>query len=183
MNTDASGVDLNHLPGIAGGIASMVFLGWLIRNIRPMPSLLPDGRRLLRYHRSYEVIGWLTTVLFLVAFVCSILFAPPKDRTALILIFGGFLAPGMFLIWIARRCVISYTHREVHYVPLFTKPFQFTWTEITSVGFSRINHWWVFHLADGRKARVSVYMNGHEDFIETARRSSNVPIPRNPFQG
>ena len=169
--------DFSGLSGVIGGIAAVLTVGWILRRIRPAPDVSEDGRKVLRYHRSYEVIGWICGGFFLVLFVASLLTAKPEIRGICGALFGGFTLLGLFLVWLARRCTISYTEDEVCYVPLFGPPFSFSWDSVVSAKYSTLAQWWVFRLADGRRARISIYMNGHRDFILTAGRHVSIPIP------
>lgn len=170
-------VDISVISGAIGGIAATVTIAWILRRIRPAPDLAHDGRRVLSYHRSYEVIGWVCGGFFLVVLVACLLTAQPKVRTVCGAVFGGFAVLGAFLVWLARRCTISYSDSEVRYIPLFGKPFSFPWASVVAAKYSIAAQGWIFRLVDGRKARVSIYMNGHQDFIQTARRHLSVPIP------
>lgn len=165
------------LPGIIGGIAAVFVMGWILKRVRSTPETAKDGSRVLRSPRIVEVIGWIGCGFFHVLLVASLLAAPGDIRLLCTIVFGGFSLLGLFQIWYTRRSMISYTEAEVRYLPLFARSFSFNWEAIVSAKYSNLAQGWVFRLADGRKVRVSIYMNGHKDFIETARRHLGIPIP------
>lgn len=77
----------------------------------------------------------------------------------------------------ARRCTVFYSDAMVDYAPLFVRSFSFPWEAIVSAKYSVLAQWWVFQLSDGRKVRVSIYINGHRDFLEMVRQRLAIPIP------
>jgi hypothetical protein len=165
------------LSGVVGSFAAVAIMAWMLKRVRPAPDVSQDGRKVLRYHRAHEILGWVGTSCFLLLLVALLLTAPPRDRNRIAPVFGGFALVGLFCIWLPRRCTVSYTETDVRYVPLFSAPFSFSWGAVVDVKYSTMSQWWVFRLADGRKARVSIFMNGRPDFIQTARRHVSVPIP------
>jgi hypothetical protein len=170
-------VDLSEFPRVLGDAAAMLIGMWILTLIRPGPQVLQDGSKVVRYHRSYEFIGWIGSVLFFALLVGSLLAAGPKDRNFCVGVFGGLTLLGLSMVWVGRRCKVYYTNSGVCYVPFFGAPFSFPWDSIVDARFSILGHWWVFTLDDGRKIRISTYMNGHRDFIQTARFQAPVGIP------
>lgn len=141
------------------------------------PELSENGSRVLRYPRYYERIGWIGSGFWILLLVALLLTPAREIQGRGICVFGGCFLLSLLLVWIARRCTIVYTDAEIHYAPLFGPTFSFAWESIMSAKYSGFARWWVFRLADGRTARVSRDMNGHQDFIGTARRRTSIPVP------
>ena len=170
-------IDYNRWPEIAGEVTTGLIVTWLLCRVRPGSATDLDGRKVLQYRRAFEVLGVIGVCFFLVLLVTSQFMAPPKERVACAFVFGVGVVLNALWVRVTRRCIVTFTTEEIRYVPLVGRPFSFRWADIVAARFSPTAGWWVFRLANGRRARVSVYMDGNRDFIRSARLRLKIPIP------
>jgi hypothetical protein len=165
------------LVGHLTALLTALITAWLLSRIRQRPALSFDGRKVIRYPRGITVLGWIIGGFFLVLLVASLLTTEPKARAFCAATFGTGTVVGFSLVLMARRCMISYTDDDVTYSPFFGEPFSFPWRSVETAEYSIVSQMWSLHLSDGRKVRVSPYMDGYKDFLRTAWRLLPFPIP------
>jgi hypothetical protein len=159
------------------GVVALLLPSILKGCIGGSPESAAFGRRLLRYPRTFQSLGWFVGTVGFVGLFGSQLSVENTERRACAITFGVLILLGLLPVRMGRRCSVSYTEEEVRFCPLFGEPFFFGWKAIVDAEYSFWANWWIFRLADGRKVRVSPYMVGHRDFIHTARRQAKVFIP------
>ena len=174
-------MDSHTIASLITGVATTIVLSWVARQVGADPNRTGSGCRVLRYNRCIEILGWIMVFLFASGFAFSFRNPDLKDRAIIVSTFAGATLVGFVLARMGRRCVIGYNEEEVYYVPVFGAGFTFRWQSVDSVRYSLIESQWVFRLANGRKIRVSPFMNGYADFIRAARRNVGVPVPSGGF--
>jgi hypothetical protein len=175
-------MDFSVLPGVIGGIAGAMIVGWLVSKIpRDAPSAA-GGVKVLRHHKFLNYLGWLCGILFAVFYVGSVVVTLMGREGLATLIIGSCVFLPLTILSIVlvvqyRKCTITFDENRVTAVPLMGEPISFTWSDVKRVTFSHLAGWYVIKLLDGRRIRVSPYMVGTVEFMQTIADNSGVTIP------
>jgi len=160
---------------------SAVVLWRLVTTVRREPMKLSDGRKVLRYSRGWSFYFWASAaiLLFVAAGEQSLWVLHPARFKAPCppMVFAAGSLVGIIFGWVVQRLEVTYTNAEIRVRRLFGPSFAFSWREIVAARYSPLMSEWQFRLADGRVARVSRWMHGHRDFMETAQRTMAAPVP------
>lgn len=166
------------IAGAIGGIVAAMFSAWLIAKVSRTGAQTEGNASVLRYHKSYLIIGWGCFALFLTAAVASQFGSDLGNAKVLYLgIFGGFALLGLLLVVIYHRSSIRWQGDVVTYAGLWGKPFEFHWAEVERAKFSGMSQWWIVSLKNGRKVRVSTYMGGAIDFMRLIKERAAIDVP------
>jgi hypothetical protein len=175
-------MDLSVLPGVIGGIAGAMIVGWLVSKIPRDAPTAAGGAKVLRHHKFLNYLGWLGGILFALFYVGSVVVTLIGREGLAALVIGScvFLPAtilSMLLVVQYRKCTITFDENRVTAVPLMGEPISFTWSDVEKVAYSHLAGWYVVKLRDGRRVRVSPYMVGTIEFMQTIADNSGVAIP------
>jgi hypothetical protein len=170
-----------EIGAVVAHTLSLAVVCWILSQVRRQPAQSREGRLVLRYAKAFEQFGWICSIFLLGVGVTAALTAPPDIRTIGMSTFGAMGLMSLYIVWVARVHSLSYTSHLIYYKPLVGPEISFPWGAIAKVKYSGWSSEWIFQLNDGRKFRVSRYMDGHRDFLNTTTRMAGIAIPRPKF--
>lgn len=170
-----------EIGAVVAHALSFAVVCWILSRVRRQPAQSREGKLILRYAKVFETTGWIYSILLLGIGIAAALTAPPDIRTIGMSTFGALGLMSLYIVWVARVHSLSYTSHLIYYKPLVGPEISFPWGAIAKVKYSGLSSKWIFQLNDGRKFRVSRYMDGHRDFLNTANRMAGIVIPRPKF--
>src|SRR5262245_7226070 len=164
---------MSNLQIVFVSIAAALIFFWTVVAVVGMRKIDEPGTIVvLRYGSALRVLAlvlaWGTpgVVIFVLASF------PPHDQNKFLAVGIGYLTacliPGMLLIEV-ERTHIAVTEDEIIRRSPWTGKCVVKWSEVTRIGYSSINQWFVISSA-AHTIRISRYVTGLAEFVKIARR-------------
>lgn len=145
-----------------------LILGWLARSrLTPSPGQ-PTG--LLRFPRSFLIVGWAVFGLFAAAAILSAIFPGQADPAIIPLVFLGFALLGIPIIAAYHRAWFRLEEGGMSYGRWFGGPLVLRWSQVTEVRYSEPLKEFRVKADTGAVVRVGVMVTGLPEFAETVLR-------------
>jgi hypothetical protein len=164
---------MSNLQVVFVSIAAALIFLWIVVAIFGMRKTDEPGTLVvLRYGSALRVLA-LVLAWGAPGIVIYVLWTfPPRDQNTFLAVGVGYLIacliPGMLLIEV-ERTHIAVTEDELIRRSPWTGKCIVKWSEVTRVGYSRVNQWIVIS-APAHTIRISRFVTGLREFVKIARR-------------
>lgn len=135
---------------------------------RPARFSPSENAFVLRYPRTFVIIGWVFGILPALGIVIMILFVRPQNRgdwIAVIAMILGFSSLGGILINEGRAYLLLLAD-GIHSFSPWRGHIDLHWSDIRTVKFSRLLQWFVIRTNSGEVIRAHNYMGGLSTLFE-----------------
>ena len=154
-------------------------MGYLTRSSHRAPEAGDEpGSSVLRYGRTFAVLGWLG-ILAALGVVALAFYQPPKNQgesiwiVVLLVAFGGV---GAYLLNESRAKVVL-SAWGIRTTSPWRGEIELEWSEVDRVGYSGATLWFTIRGVDRKTIRIHSHMQGSPLFLDLCRKH----LPREKF--